>query len=140
MGRRNRAVLALSAIPAYYEQVPPETEYVVDVNDGEFTGAVLGRSHRVPVVAYVWAPWCGPCNTLSPILERIADELEGAFVLAKIDVSKNFELGEQFGVRGVPLLMLYRHGECLAEVSELWTGVGGIRALLREHFGLLQVG
>ncbi len=119
---------------------PPETEFVVDVADGEFTGAVLGRSHRVPVVAYVWAPWCGPCATISPMLERIAEQMQGGFVLAKIDVSKNHRLGEEYGVRGVPLLMLFRHGECVAEVAELWTGTGGIRALLREHFGLQQVG
>lgn len=110
--------------------------HVVEVQDGEFSAEVVRRSHDVPVVAYVWAPWCGPCNALSPMLESIADELGGAIVLAKIDVDANPGLGELFGVRGVPLLMLYRNGECLAEVPGLLTGPGGIRALLEEHFAV----
>lgn len=108
--------------------------HVVEVEDGEFSTEVVRRSHAVPVVAYVWAPWCGPCRALGPMLESIADELGGAIVLAKIDVDANPGLGELFGVRGVPLLMLYRDGECLAEVPGLLTGPGGIRALLEEHF------
>lgn len=88
------------------------------------------------MLAYVWAPWCGPCGTLGPVLERIADELSGAIVLAKIDVDANPALGEEFGVRGVPLLMLYRDGECLTEVPGVLTGPRGIRALLERHFAV----
>ena len=110
--------------------------HVVEVQDGEFSTEVVRRSHDVPVVAYVWAPWCGPCKALSPMLESIAGELGGAIVLAKIDVDGNPGLGELFGVRGVPLLMLYRNGECLAEVPGLLTGPSGIRALLEEHFAV----
>jgi putative thioredoxin len=114
----------------------PGVDHVVNVADGEFISSVLGRSHQVPVVAYVWAPWCGPCSTIGPMLERVAEELSGGFVLAKIDVAANPQLGEEFGIRGVPLLMLYRDGECLTEVADLWAGAGGIRSLLREHFDL----
>lgn len=112
------------------------SSYVVAVSDGEFSTAVVQRSHDVPVVAYVWAPWCGPCSALGPMLESIAEELGGAIVLAKIDVDANPGLGELFGVRGVPLLMLYRDGECLTEVPGVLTGPGGIRTLLEEHFAI----
>src|SRR4051812_50125924 len=75
---------------------------VIDVDEAGFEQDVLQRSTEVPVVIDFWAEWCEPCKQLSPLLERLAVEDDGRFVLAKIDVAANQNLMQHFGVQGVP--------------------------------------
>jgi putative thioredoxin len=81
---------------------PNALPVVVDVTDASFQTAVLDLSERVPVVIDLWAAWCGPCKALSPILERLADEYGGRWVLAKVDVDANPAIAQAFQVQSIP--------------------------------------
>lgn len=84
---------------------------VVDVTEATFEDAVIKESSRRPVVVDLWAEWCGPCKTLGPILERVAGERAGAFLLAKLDVDANPMISQAFGVQSIPTVVAFRDGE-----------------------------
>ena len=75
---------------------------VVDVNEQDFQQKVIDISKTVPVIVDLWAEWCGPCKQLSPLLEKLAAEYQGRFVLAKIDVDANPRLSQMFQVQSIP--------------------------------------
>lgn len=80
-----------------------------------FQKEVLDKSREKPVLVDFWVPWCGPCHTLSPTLERLARESKGAWRLVKINADKHPQLMQQYRVRGIPAVKLFVDGEVQGE-------------------------
>ncbi|AQS67473.1 co-chaperone YbbN [Streptomyces pactum] len=110
-------------------------DLVIDVDEARFESDVLQRSTEVPVVIDFWAEWCEPCKQLSPVLERLAVEYNGRFVLAKIDVDANQMLMQQFGVQGIPAVFAVVAGQALP----LFQGAAGEAQIRQTLDQLVQV-
>ncbi|MDO9007943.1 MAG: co-chaperone YbbN [Thiobacillus sp.] len=93
------------------------SDFDLDANLADFQVAVLDESHIRPVVVDFWAPWCGPCKSLKPILEKLAAEYGGKFRLAKVNADDNQALSQQYGVRGIPAVKAFVNGEMVDEFS-----------------------
>jgi len=94
---------------------PERLNPVFDVPASEFHSLVVETSHGTPVLVDFWASWCGPCKALAPVLEKLAGEASGRFLLAKVDTDANQELAAAQGVRSLPTVRLYVDGEPIAE-------------------------
>jgi putative thioredoxin len=87
------------------------SRFVVDATEQSFQTDVLERSLQVPVVVDLWAEWCGPCKQLSPVLERLAEAANGAWILAKVDVDANPRIAQAFGVQSIPMVVAVAGGQ-----------------------------
>jgi putative thioredoxin len=87
---------------------------ILDITDATFEADVLQRSMTTPVVVDLWAPWCGPCKTLTPILEKVVGEAGGKVVLAKINVDENPAVSQAFRVQSIPAVFAFDQGQVVA--------------------------
>jgi putative thioredoxin len=92
-------------------QVLEQRPTVVDVTDATFEQMVVQESKTRPVVVDLWAEWCGPCKSLGPILEKVAGERRGQFLLAKLDVDTNPSTAQAFGVQSIPTVVAFKDGQ-----------------------------
>ncbi len=86
------------------------TEWITNVNEETFDELVLKKSSEIPVVVDFWAEWCPPCKQLEPVLERVVTEMEGRFVLARVEVDDNMHLAGKYKLSGFPSILLFMGG------------------------------
>ena len=115
--------------PFFIDWPFPMPQFSFDVSIEEFEAKVIEPSSQVPVVIDFWAPWCEPCKTLKPMLEKLAEEYAGRFLLAKVDSDQNPELAQHFGVRSIPSVKVLFQGQLVDEFNGALPE-GQIRAFL----------
>lgn len=91
------------------------SEQIVIATVGNFEQEVLKSEE--PVLVDFWAPWCGPCRTISPVLDELADEYKGKIKVAKINVDEEGELAAKFRVMSIPTLMLFKNGQIAEKIT-----------------------
>ena len=109
-GKRNRLPTSATGLPrcaACHAWLP----WLVDADEGSFVAAV---GTTLPVLVDLWAPWCGPCRTVAPGVERAANELAGRLKVVKVNVDVAPSVSARFGVQGIPTLLVLRDGEPIA--------------------------
>ena len=95
----------------------------IDITDETFEAEVIEKSSQVTVVVDLWAPWCGPCKTLGPIIESVVDATEGKVILAKVNIDENPAIGQAFKVQSIPAVYALKDGAV----------VNGFMGALPEH-------
>lgn len=107
-GKRNRVPAVAGGVPrcpACKHDLP----WVAEATDGDFDA--VADSSKVPVLVDLWAPWCGPCRQVSPLLEKLAAERAGRLKLVKVNVDENPRTQARFGVQAIPTLLLFAGGK-----------------------------
>mgnify|MGYP003329637793 CR=1 FL=1 len=103
---------------------------IIDINQDQFIEEVVEKSKTTPVIVDFWAPWCGPCRAIAPVLSQIAEERE--ITIAKVNTDVNSLAPGKYGVRGIPFLLLFHNGEPVANQTGALPKAG-MDAWLNSH-------
>lgn len=104
----------------------------IHVNDNEFENTILKST--TPVVVDFWAPWCGPCKMIAPVLEKLAAEYDGKVTIAKVNTDENPEWAKKYGVQGIPTLLFINQGQ----IKDRIVGVVPAPTIQAKMDGLLK--
>jgi len=102
----------------------------VTFTDANFSHEVLENSQ--PVLVDFWAPWCGPCQVMAPVIEQLATEFAGRATVGKVNVDEQPALAQQYGIRSIPALLVFKHGHVVEQAVGI-TSKQVLEALLAEH-------
>ncbi len=86
------------------------------VTDSTFANEVVNASTSVPVLVDCWAPWCGPCRIIAPVLDQLAAESGGRYKIAKLNVDENPQTSAQFQIRSIPTMLIFKHGKMVDQI------------------------
>jgi len=108
----------------------------VHVTDAEFENVVL--KSEIPVVVDFWAPWCGPCRMVAPILDKLAKEQEGKVLIAKVNTDEDYQWAMKYGVQGIPTMLFIAGGKVVhTQVGAMPEGM--LRMVLEEFLNAVAV-
>ncbi|MFT5121973.1 MAG: thioredoxin 1 [Kiritimatiellia bacterium] len=105
------------------------SEHTVDVSKDTWQSEVLDSDQ--PVLVDFWAPWCGPCKALAPTLDQVAQAVTGKAKIAKVNTDENQEIAVEFGIRGIPTLLVFKGGQMVERVND--RSFEGIKSVLEAH-------
>lgn len=88
---------------------------MVEVSDGDFEKNVIEKSKEKPVVVDFWAPWCGPCQMLNPVMEKLTEEYKDKMDIVKLNIEDNQATASKYGVMSIPVVKMFKDGEVVAE-------------------------
>jgi len=91
------------------------SDKVIHISDGEFDSKVL--QGELPCLVDFWAPWCGPCKAIGPVIDELAEQFEGKVQIVKMNVDDNPATPGKFGIRAIPTLILFKNGEVVDQIT-----------------------
>ncbi|HRI81994.1 MAG TPA: thioredoxin [Opitutaceae bacterium] len=106
------------------------SEKIANLNNDTFKSAVAGAA--MPLLVDFWAPWCGPCKAIAPILEELAGELDGQLQIAKVNVDEADTVAAEFGIRAIPTMLLFKNGAVAEQIVGMMPKAA-LKAKLAAH-------